>query len=372
MTNHIEHPDKDARLSLDDVTRLLDEARATHAEDEELARFIDGNLGQTRSARLRGHLRDCAECREALALQVEAAFTERQAPPDDEGRTQTDFGGLVELLEHDEALVRQAAAMVASRLEVQDRAVTARMPLQEVAAAAAPPEATVLESMSSAEFALRDGEPRTLRFGTGETVLVVRTKSGRPGEASIETTAVGSTSNDVAIRLRAPGRDAMRFFDRRGGAAFPVPAGVNGPFRIEVAPLAARFEVPSTAVGAAAFTDLAAAAPVDHDSPNSTRRWHVDLPDGSLTIDVVLHPGGFLEIQTEAHDEQLRNGLVYAAFRTSDGDVVILRDEHGQEVEITIPLTLTKGGRPYGQWLRRIYVPEDALRLDVARFSKIE
>lgn len=354
-----------------DLAALL---RAFHANRDEFDRLI-GPYEPGRTVRARAHIPLCPLCSARLVGIIEESVLS------DLGDDGTPLS-LVALLSHQEALVRSAAARAAATLGLESPSV-----LSQLTALLGDSDAAVRGATNEALAALRalaDG-PRVLEFdlshdfesgliGTmtdGISVVLERTDRGGGAAVAVSPGREGGTLAK-AVCLRFAEHVAVRFLDRRRPTILSVPAGALGSIRIDVADRGAHIEGFEGADSKAApFTAPAAAAPLGHKPPDTLQRVRKDLADGSLSVEIVRHPGGFLEILAEAHDEALRNGLVYAEFKTKDGDPVTVRDEHGQAVQIIIPLTTSQGGKPYGRWLRHVTVPEEGVYIDIARFSKV-
>lgn len=239
--------------------------------------------------------------------------------------------------------------------------------------------ADVGEMPSLVAFARLDTErdvPCELPLPSG-AVLSVRS---RVGESLLGETIIALTTDSprlvepdrLAIRVvhDATRHANVRFLDRQGRAVVPMPAGLRGTFRVEVAPIVARCAIPTLTMA------QLAAAPVGGESPiKRTRQVEqiveqiVESPLGSLTVKVFEHPGGSLEVQATGHEpQQLENATVHVQFRTADGDAVSLQGAGANPVDVTISLTDTIDGKPFGAWKNEVNVPRDVSRCVVVVF----
>jgi hypothetical protein len=153
------------------------------------------------------------------------------------------------------------------------------------------------------------------------------------------------------------------FLDQQGRAVVPIPGNLRGMFRVEVGRAIGRGH------SAALAASRAAAAPsLGSGSPKKTTRQVVESTDGALTVTLIEHRGGFLEIHAQAHWPQLRNASVHLQFRAADGGAISLHGADHDPVDVTIPLSRTRDGEPFGAWMNKVNVPRDVSHVDIVVF----
>jgi hypothetical protein len=405
------------------VKSLLDAIRAAHLDDDVLEGFVRQELGQTRVSRVRGHVRQCDECREQLVTQIEFFVQEHQPPPYDDGRSRAfNPEPLYELLAHPESLVRVAAVQAIAQLDASSQGILTS--LERVARVDEDPEvrraaslalggdeqtaftntsrtegdvpplvaadatADALKLLSSTRFNPDSG---TYSARSNAVTLVLERAPGRHNELRIALGVEGASADWhlVAVRLRHEGtqRGVVAFLDRNGEARLPIEPGLEGTFRLDTPTTSAHLNrssdrfLGSSVRGTTAedvghigpFTARVAAKSED-DVASQRSHFVAQSEDKLVTVDVTREPGGVLQMTATdvSEDKRYRDALVAARFMNAANAEVEFKDEKGVAVKIQATMRLSRAERPFGVWKKRAIVPHEADHLKVVIFARDE
>lgn len=394
------------------VTRRLRAVTKQCLGDEDFESLLHDGLDaddplDPQPARTRIHLENgCDDC---ARLQVDWAvrFVMRRQPSpdvDDPGRLST--VDLLWLLDHEEPSVRAAAVRAVPLLEawtdpvlarldrarkdgdtrVEDAAGAVLAELQSAQPDLAPSDArSETVQLSNAAARTKAFEERSLvvsaRFDAERTetcdlrlqsgaILSVRSGAGE-GLPSGMTIALTTDSpllaepDRLAVRVvhDATRHAKVRFLDRRGRAVVPMPAGLRGAFRVEVAPTIARFGGPVLTASKAAAAQFGSQSPPEE--------IIIKAPDGSVTVTVTKRPNGHLEVHAQANEpQQLQNATVHVRFLAANGDEVLLQGEGNDAVDVTFPLSFSRDGKSSGAWMNKVEIPRDVSEVDFVVFPE--